>query len=334
MENTGDNSNKEKLVLRNSSIISHTSLFLILISYIVLSGVKFSIFVALTMFVVIMIIAGLFIYFKRNINRSKSSENNVFYYMANDLSWRYVIYLSIFFFIALILGGTIKIVHEYSELIILNAFIIFIWAISANNPMVNFLIGKSVKLSDVFINNEVSQLSTEMNIKDPTVYILNTNNRIANAFEVNSKEAYVFITGYLMNILDYNEIIAVLAHELSHIKLRHNKKTSFINFITFIIIINFISLGLVTGNALLYFASPIFFILLLLFIFLGVPAIKRRNEIKADLNAVKYVNKQYLIDALEKISNIDKIPENVMKSLSLDHPSTAKRVKIIENSKS
>ena len=212
MENTGDNSNKEKLVLRNSSIISHTSLFLILISYIVLSGVKFSIFVALTMFVVIMIIAGLFIYFKRNINRSKSSENNVFYYMANDLSWRYVIYLSIFFFIALILGGTIKIVHEYSELIILNAFIIFIWAISANNPMVNFLIGKSVKLSDVFINNEVSQLSTEMNIKDPTVYILNTNNRIANAFEVNSKEAYVFITGYLMNILDYNEIIAVLAH--------------------------------------------------------------------------------------------------------------------------
>jgi len=332
MDNPDNNNNNEKEALKSSAIISQISLFLILISYIVLSGVKFSIFVVIIMLVIIILISVLFIYFKRSVNKDKNSENDVFYYMTNDLSWRYVIYLSIFFFIALILEGTVKIVHEYSYLIILNAFIIFIWAVSANNPMVHFLVGKSAKLSDIFINDEVSQLSMEMNIKDPTVYILNTDNRIANAFEINSKEAYVFITGYLMNILDYNEIIAVLAHELSHIKLKHNRKTSLINFITFIVLINFISLGMVTNNTFLFFMSPIFFILLLLFLFLVVPAIKRRNEVQADLNAVKYVNKQYLIDALEKISNTDKIPDNVLRSLSLDHPSTAKRVKLIENS--
>ncbi len=332
MEDTGDNGNNtEKETLKTSAIISHTSLFLILIAYILLSGVKFSLYVALVMLGIIIIIAVLFIYFKRRLKGDNTSENDVFNYMTNDLSWRYVIYISIFFFIALVLEGTVKIFHEYSYLVVLNAFIIFIWVISLNNPIIHFLIRKSVKLSDIFINNEVSQLSTEMNIKDPTVYILNTNNRIANAFEVNSKEAYVFITSFLMNVLDYNEIIAVLAHELSHIKLKHNSKTSFINFIVYIILINLVSVGSVTSSIFLF---PAFFLLLLVFVFLGVPAIKRRNEVKADLNAVKYVNRQYLIDALEKISNIDKIPDNVMRSLSLDHPSTAKRVKLIENSKS
>jgi STE24 endopeptidase len=37
---------------------------------------------------------------------------------------------------------------------------------------------------------------------------------------------------------------------------------------------------------------------------------------------------------LRRISEMDKIPENVMKSLSLDHPSTEKRIRLIENSKS
>ena len=40
-----------------------------------------------------------------------------------------------------------------------------------------------------------------------------------------------------------------------------------------------------------------------------VPAVKRHNEVQADLNALKYVNKEYLIDGLKRISEIDKIPE-------------------------
>ena len=200
--------------------------------------------------------------------------------------------------------------------------------------MVTILIKKSKKLEDIFINNEAAQLSQEMGIKEPEIYVINTNDRIANAFEVNRRESYVFITSYLMNVLDYNELIGVLAHELSHIKLRHNQKTIFINFLFFIVMLNIISLAITSTNPIFFYTTPLLFLILLLFIGLVVPAIKRHNEVQADLNAVKYVNKEYLIDGLKRISEIDKIPENVMKSLSLDHPSTEKRIRLIENSKS
>ena len=137
-----------------------------------------------------------------------------------------------------------------------------------------------------------------------------------------------------MNILDYNEIIAVLAHELSHIKLKHNRKTALINFGVYIIVINVAALGFVFNIGILLALSPFFFISLIVFLFLIIPAIKRRNEVAADLNAVRYVKKEYLESALIKISNIENIPENVMKSLSLDHPATSKRIEIIEKSKS
>ena len=52
-----------------------------------------------------------------------------------------------------------------------------------------------------------------MGIKEPERYVINTNGRIANAFEINKRESYVFITSYLMSILNHDEIVGVLAHE-------------------------------------------------------------------------------------------------------------------------
>ena len=309
------------------------SLIIIFLVYIILSSITFTLYSLIIMIVIIIINSMLFMHFK-NIMRDQESDENIFQYITDDMSWRYVTYISIFFLIILIVQGYIKLVDRYSYLILLNAFIIFVWAVSANNPMVTILIKKSKKLEDIFINNEAAQLSQEMGIKEPEIYVINTNDRIANAFEVNRRESYVFITSYLMNVLDYNELIGVLAHELSHIKLRHNQKTIFINFLFFIVMLNIISLAVTSTNPLFFYTTPLLFLILLLFIGLVVPAIKRHNEVQADLNAVKYVNKEYLIDGLKRISEIDKIPENVMKSLSLDHPSTEKRIRLIENSKS
>ncbi len=323
----------KKEMLQKSALLSNVSLIIIFLVYIILSSIKFTLYSLLIMVVIIVINSLLFMHFK-NIMRDQESDENIFQYITDDMSWRYVTYLSIFFLIMLIAQGYISAVDQYSYLILLNAFIVFIWAVSANNPMVTILIKKSKKLQDIFINNEVAHLSEEMNIREPEVYVINTNDRIANAFEVNRRESYIFITSFLMNVLDYNEIIGVLAHELSHIKLRHNQKTIFINFIFFIIMINIITMAITSTNILFFYSTPALFLILLLFIMLVVPAIKRRNEVQADLNAVKYVNKDYLINGLKRISEIDKIPENVMKSLSLDHPSTEKRIKLIENSKS
>ena len=323
----------KKEILRKSAILSNMSLIIIFLVYIILSSITFTIYSLIVMIAIIIINSMLFMHFK-NIMRDQESDENIFQYITDDMSWRYVTYISIFFLIILIVQGYIKLVDRYSYLILLNAFIIFVWAVSANNPMVTILIKKSKKLEDIFINNEAAQLSQEMGIKEPEIYVINTNDRIANAFEVNRRESYVFITSYLMNVLDYNELIGVLAHELSHIKLRHNQKTIFINFLFFIVMLNIISLAVTSTNPLFFYTTPLLFLILLLFIGLVVPAIKRHNEVQADLNAVKYVNKEYLIDGLKRISEIDKIPENVMKSLSLDHPSTEKRIRLIENSKS
>ncbi len=323
----------KKQVLQKSAVLSNASLILIFLIYIILSEIPFTVYSLIIMVGIIIGNSLLFMHFK-NIMRDQESDENIFEYISDDLSWRYVTYLSIFFLVMLIAQGYIKAVNAYSDLIILNAFIIFIWAVSANSPMVNILVRKSEKLQDIYINNEAADLSVEMGIKEPEIYIINTNGRIANAFEVNKKESYVFLTSYLMSILDHDEIVGVLAHELSHIKLRHNKKTIFVNFIVFIFMLNLISLSFTSTNPSFFYMAPVFFIVLILFIMIVLPAIKRRNEVEADLNAVKYVNKDYLIDGLRRISETDKIPENVMRSLSLDHPSTEKRIRLIENSKS
>ncbi len=323
----------KRQVLQKSAVLSNASLILIFLVYIILSEISFTVYSLVIMVGIIIGNSLLFMHFK-NIMRDQESDENIFEYISDDLSWRYVTYLSIFFFVMLIAQGYIKAVNAYSDLIILNAFIIFIWAFSANSPMVNILVRKSEKLQDIYINNEAADLSVEMGIKEPEIYIINTNGRIANAFEVNKKESYVFITSYLMSILDHDEIVGVLAHELSHIKLGHNKKTIFVNFIVFIFMLNLISLSLTSTDASFFYMTPVFFIVLILFIMIVLPAIKRHNEVEADLNAVKYVNKDYLIDGLRRISETDKIPENVMRSLSLDHPSTEKRIRLIENSKS
>ncbi|KQB33732.1 M48 family metallopeptidase [Acidiplasma cupricumulans] len=327
--------NKNEDFLRKSNAISTVSLFILFLVYIILSEFKFSVYTVIIMVVITAINIILFTYFKYKIHIGYKEENiNIMDYVSSDLSWRYLIYLSLFFVGMVLVENFVLIIREYSYMIVLNAFIFFIWALSLNNPMVTLLIKKSVQLKDIFIVHEVSELSLEMGIETPSIYILNTGNRIANAFEINSREAYVFITSYLMNILDYNEIIAVLAHELSHIKLKHNRKTALINFGVYIIVINVAALGFVFNIGILLALSPFFFIFLIVFLFLIIPAIKRRNEVAADLNAVRYVKKEYLESALIKISNIENIPENVMKSLSLDHPATSKRIEIIEKSKS
>jgi STE24 endopeptidase len=323
----------KKRILQKSALLSNMSLIFLFLAYIILSEIPFTIYSLIIMVLIIVANSLLFMHFK-NIMRDQESDENIFQYITDDLSWRYVTYLSIFFLAMLIAEGYIKIVNTYSYLIILNAFILFIWAVSANNPLVNILVRKSQKLHDIYINNEAANLSVEMGIKEPEIYIINTNGRIANAFEVNRKESYVFITSYLMSILDHNEIVGVLAHELSHIKLRHNHKTILVNFIVFIIMLNLISLAITSKNPAFYYITPVFLLIFFLFIFVVSPILKRHNEVEADLNAVKYVNKDYLINGLRRISEMDKIPENVMKSLSLDHPSTEKRIRLIENSKS
>ena len=209
----------KKQVLQKSAVLSNASLILIFLVYIILSEISFTVYSLVIMVGIIIGNSLLFMHFK-NIMRDQESDENIFEYISDDLSWRYVTYLSIFFLVMLIAQGYIKAVNAYSDLIILNAFIIFIWAVSANSPMVNILVRKSEKLQDIYINNEAADLSVEMGIKEPEIYIINTNGRIANAFEVNKKESYVFLTSYLMSILDHDEIVGVLAHELSHIKLR------------------------------------------------------------------------------------------------------------------
>ena len=143
----------KKQILQKSAILSNLSLIIIFFVYIILSEIPFTVYTILVMVSIIIINSLLFMHFK-DAMRDQESDENIFQYITDDLSWRYVTYLSIFFLAMLIAQGYIKIVDTYSYLVILNAFIIFIWSISANNPMVNILVRKSEKLQDIYLNKE------------------------------------------------------------------------------------------------------------------------------------------------------------------------------------
>lgn len=65
---------------------------------------------------------------------------------------------------------------------------------------------------------EVNKISADMNIPVPKIYIMDTPQPNAFATGRNPKNGVVCITTGLINMLDKEQVIAVIAHELAHIK--------------------------------------------------------------------------------------------------------------------
>ena len=238
------------------------------------------------------------------------------------------------FALTLFIGSYIR-SEEILLFVFVNLLIFVAILIAIFNPMVKILKRNTQKINDVAFERNVKKLAKNMGIGDVKIGILPWKKlKIANALQIGTKEVYVFISDYLFENLTLQENLAVLAHEFAHIKLKHIFKIQIFVF------------SVILGIAYFYFLPPLFLGdgsttlliqvigiwsgIILLSIFL--PIIRRRFETQADLFAAKYVQPEYLISALNKLTDLNFMPKNISKVWGLDHPSISKRINNIEES--
>ena len=153
----------------------------------------------------------------------------------------------------------------------------------------------------------------------------------------------------LIEKLTPNEIIAVLAHETGHFKLKHVLKTTVVSIIQIGVL--FYLLSLFINNRLLFeafkmqhlsiYASIVFFAFLYNpisdILSIAFNYISRKHEFEADKFAVISTNKpEDLISALKKLSvnNMSNLtPHSLDVFLNYSHPPILKRIRYIKNMK-
>lgn len=211
------------------------------------------------------------------------------------------------------------------------------------------------------LNEILEALCLGAGLPKPKLYVMDTDSPNAFATGRNPDHAVVCVTTGLLKKLDKYELEGVIAHELSHIKnydiLLSTVATVMVGGIS--IIADNISRGFFTrnsdddnkGSAIVMIIGLVFIILAPIFSKLLQLALSRNREYLADSSAVSITrNKDGLINALKKISSDPTVVTNASKttasmyiadpfkkeerdSLFSTHPSTANRIKRLENIK-
>jgi len=238
------------------------------------------------------------------------------------------------FALALFLGRYVQ-GDEVLIFVTINLLIFIAILMAIFTPMVKILKRNTQKINDVAFERKVKQLAKEMGIGKVEIGILPWKKlKIANALQIGTKEVYVFISDYLFENLTPEENLAVVSHEFAHIKLRHILKIQIFVFSVILGIVYFYFLPLLflgdSSTTLLIQVIGIWSGIILLSLFLT--AIRRRFETQADLFAAKYVPPEYLISALNKLSDLNFMPKKISKAWGLDHPSISKRISDIQES--
>ena len=211
------------------------------------------------------------------------------------------------------------------------------------------------------LNEILEALCLGAGLPKPKLYVMDTDSPNAFATGRNPDHAVVCVTTGLLKKLDKYELEGVIAHELSHIKnydiLLSTVATVMVGGIS--IIADNISRGFFTrnsdddnkGSAIVMIIGLVFIILAPIFSKLLQLALSRNREYLADSSAVSITrHKDGLINALKKISSDPTVVTNASKttasmyiadpfkkeerdSLFSTHPSTANRIKRLENIK-
>ncbi len=171
-------------------------------------------------------------------------------------------------------------------------------------------------------NEEIEKLKRKMDV-NAEIYVVPAKNIRINAFQIGAKGKYIVILQPLFEKLSNEQLFAVVAHELAHIKLRHVLKTLIVFNIIFAIGINAflfpipdIAIGIITA-----LAFPLAIALNIL--------LKRKFDYDADRYAAKYVGAEAMISALKGIEAA--IYPQFLIEKGKGNPFIKKRIRAIEN---
>ncbi|WP_456325081.1 M48 family metallopeptidase [Desulfonauticus submarinus] len=265
------------------------------------------------------------------------------------------------YILSFLLGGILLITiffifKNFGKLAWLYAFLgisIFMFIIQYLAPKIILpLFNKFIPISDSSLKQKIHNLAQKIGYKIQDIYIMDGSKRTtkANAFLTGfGKYKKIALFDNLVNTLSHQEIIAVLAHELAHFKLKHIFKQivlSLTNLAIFLITLQLFlhqpniskALGIeypsIHANLLAFslIFTPLSFILGIMENFLS-----RKFEKQADMFALKFVKSQDLISALKKLAqnNLSNLtPHPIYVFFFYSHPPLTKRIKYLQQNSS
>jgi STE24 endopeptidase len=252
-----------------------------------------------------------------------------------------------------ILFGVLKIMEFFSSswwfyaflfLSIVQFIIIFIYP-----RFIAPLFNKFTLLEEGELKNSINNLLLKVNYSSNGIFIMDASKRSGHGnayFTGFGKEKRIVFFDTLINTLNKNEIIAVLAHELGHMKLNHIivglVKSLIFSFISFYIV------GLLKDNHQFLNGHGIFTItnantlailsmIASVYTFWLTPIeafLSRKNEYEADKFASIHANSNDLISALIKMYSDNKsflVPDRIYSQFYYSHPSAIERVQHLQS---
>jgi len=228
--------------------------------------------------------------------------------------------------ISLVLGGIILAAliwfynntGEYAWLYawgLVTAFSLFMSLFYSN--IIVPLFNKQTPLEEGELRNAIEEFSNKAGFELTNIYVIDASKRStkANAYFTGlSKKKRIVLYDTLINDLETDEIVAVLAHEIGHYKKKHVVKSLIIStFYTgaLLFILSFFlkseSLALALGSTIPSFhlgviAFSILFTPISMVLSLGMNAMSRKNEYEADAFAARFGLSNALINGLKKLS--------------------------------
>lgn len=213
-------------------------------------------------------------------------------------------------------------------------FIAFLFFLGAFYSYAFIILGNAKILKNEKLRKTLLELADEFEVKIKDIKITEIfGEKVANAMVsgILPKFRYIFLTDYLLENFDENEIKAIVAHELAHVKKKHLilKEIIAIGWFVFWILLSFL-----IKNFMKSFLSFTFtFLFAFLFYFLLINGkISLKFEREADILAAKIVGKKYVIKALKKLAKVNVAPRKTGKLFNLItlHPSIEERIKYLE----
>lgn len=207
------------------------------------------------------------------------------------------------------------------------------------------LFNKFTPLEDAELKNKLSVLQNETGINFKDYFIMDASRRSTHGnayFTGFGKNKRIVFFDTLLKDLKADQVIAVLAHELGHLKHKHILKSLILScvfiFVGFFVLgklatdINFFNAhGLSDISA--HGALLLFSLVAPLYLFFLTPLssyLSRRNEYQADEFAVKHTSADELTDALLKLykkNSSTLTPGKVYSAFYFSHPTIVERIK-------